>query len=117
MIRQSNEKRKVIFIDELSWMDTQNSDLMAATENFWNSFASAREDQVINLCEMKYSGSEYTVTEKVDRSIRNKINDLVLSTGTKYAIYPTLITTYGLVGNSYAENIQSVITLDDLFAI
>lgn len=75
-----------------------------------------RKDQVINLCEMKYSGSEYTVTEKVDRSIRNKINDLVLLTGTKYAIYPTLITTYGLVNNSYAENIQSVITLDDLFA-
>ena len=76
-----------------------------------------RKDQVINLCEMKYSGSEYTVTEKVDRSIRNKINDLVLMTGTKYAVYPTLVTTYGLVGNSYAKNIQSVITLDDLFAM
>lgn len=74
-----------------------------------------RKDQVINLCEMKYSGSEYTVTEKVNRNIQNKINDLVLLTGTKYAIYPTLVTTYGLVNNSYAENIQSVITLDDLF--
>ncbi len=74
-----------------------------------------RKDQVINLCEIKYSGSEYTITEKVDRSIRNKINDLVNITGTKYAIYPTLITTYGVVNNSYAENIQSVITLDDLF--
>lgn len=74
-----------------------------------------RKDQVINLCEIKYSGSEYTITEKVDRSIRNKINDLVLQTRTKYAIYPTLITTYGLVDNSYAEIIQSVITLDDLF--
>ncbi|MGN0336798.1 MAG: ATP-binding protein [Lachnospiraceae bacterium] len=75
-----------------------------------------RKDQVINLCEMKYSGSEYTITEKVDRSIRNKINDLVLKTGTKYAIYPTLITTYGMVDNSYAKNVQSVIVLDDLFA-
>lgn len=74
-----------------------------------------RKDQVINLCEMKYSGSEYAVTERTDRSIRNKINDLVKLTGTKYAIYPTLITTYGLVENSYAKNIQSVITLDDLF--
>lgn len=75
-----------------------------------------RKDQVINLCEMKYSGSEYTVTEKVDRSIRHKISDLVRLTGTKYAIYPTLITTYGVVANSYSENLQSVITLDDLFA-
>ena len=75
-----------------------------------------RKDQVINLCEMKYSGSEFTITAKMDRNIRNKINDLVVETGTKYAIYPTLITTYGLVENSYSENIQSVITLDDLFA-
>ena len=74
-----------------------------------------RKDQVINLCEMKYSGSEFAITENVDRSIRNKMHDLVLQTGTKYAIYPTLITTYGLVDNSYAANIQSVIVLDDLF--
>lgn len=74
-----------------------------------------RKDQVINLCEMKYSGSEYTITEKVDKSIRNKINDLRVLTNTKYAIYPTIITTYGLVNNSYSDSIQSVITLDDLF--
>lgn len=75
----------------------------------------ARKDQVINLCEMKYSGSEYTITEKVERGIRNKIHDLTLLTGTKYAIYPTLITTYGLVPNSYSECVQSVVTLKDLF--
>jgi hypothetical protein len=75
-----------------------------------------RKDQVINLCEIKYSGSEYMLTEKVDRSIRNKISDFILSTGTKYAVHPTLITTYGLVENAYSDNIQSVITLEDLFA-
>ena len=74
-----------------------------------------RKDQVINLCEMKYSGSEYTVSGEDDESIRNKIADLIKVTGTKYAIYPTLITTYGMVDNSYAGIIQSVITLDDLF--
>jgi hypothetical protein len=75
-----------------------------------------RKDQVINLCEIKYSGSEYIITEKVDKSIRNKTSDFILSTGTKYAVHPTLITTYGLVENSYSDNIQSVITLEDLFA-
>lgn len=74
-----------------------------------------RKDQVINLCEMKYSQSEYTITEKVDRNIRNKISDLVTVSGTKYAIYPTLITTYGLVENSYSQEVQSVVTMDDLF--
>ena len=76
----------------------------------------ARKDQVINLCEMKYSQSEYTITEKVDRSIRNKISDLRVVSGTKYAIYPTLITTYGLVENSYSQELQSVVTMDDLFS-
>ena len=74
-----------------------------------------RKDQVINLCEMKYSQSEYTITEKVDRKIRNKINDLITVSGTKYAIYPTIITTYGLVENSYSQEVQSVVTMDDLF--
>lgn len=74
-----------------------------------------RKDQVINLCEMKYSQSEYTITEKVDRNIRNKISDLITVSRTRYAIYPTLITTYGLVENSYSQEIQSVVTIDDLF--
>ena len=37
-------------------------------------------------------------------------------TGTRYAVYPTLLTMYGLVENSYAANIRSVVVLDDLFA-
>ncbi len=74
-----------------------------------------RKDQVINLCEMKYSDSEYTITESVDADIRKKISDFKLITKTKYAIYPTLVTTYGMVNNSYSGNIQSLITMDDLF--
>lgn len=75
-----------------------------------------RRDQVINLCEMKYCGTEYTITEKVEKSIRNKISDLVAATGTRWAIYPTLLTTYGVVNNAYAGSVQSVITLEDLFS-
>ena len=74
-----------------------------------------RKDQVINLCEMKYSNTEYTITEKTDRSIRHKISDLIISTGTRYAIYPTLVTTYGITDNAWSSNMQSVITVDDLF--
>ena len=74
-----------------------------------------RKDQVINLCEMKYSDTEYTIKKETDESIRKKISDLRNGTKTKFAIFPTIITTYGLVENSYSLNIQSVITLDDLF--
>ncbi|MBQ9014796.1 MAG: ATP-binding protein [Firmicutes bacterium] len=75
----------------------------------------ARKDQVINLCEMKYSGTEYTITSAAARSIRHKISDLRTGTGTKYAIHPTLVTTFGLVDNTHADLIQSVVTMEDLF--
>ncbi len=74
-----------------------------------------RKDQVINLCEMKYSNSEYAVTEKTTQSINRKISDFCKLTSTKYAIFPTLLTTYGIVDNSYSGYFQSVITLNDLF--
>ena len=76
-----------------------------------------RRDNVINLCEMKYSNSKYTMSAADDRSIRNKIHDLTTATGTKHAIFPTLVTTYGLVSNSCSGNIQSVVTMDSLFAL
>lgn len=64
---------------------------------------------------MKYSLCEYTIKEKTDADIRKKISDLRTVTNTKYAIFPTLITTYGLTQNGYALNIQDVVTLKDLF--
>ena len=75
----------------------------------------ARRDGVINLCEMKYSQSEYMITLKDDQSFRRKVSDFLTVTGAKYAVYPTLVTTYGLVDNSYSMNVQSVITMDNLF--
>ena len=74
-----------------------------------------RDDQIINLCEMKYYGTEYTISAKDDEDIRKRINDLTKVTKTKHAIYPTVITSYGLVQNGYASNVQAVITSDDLF--
>lgn len=74
-----------------------------------------RRDQVINLCEIKYSNSQYIINKETDLKIRNKVNDFLLSSKTKYAIMPTLITTYGLVENSYSSNISYVVTMGDLF--
>jgi uncharacterized protein len=43
-------KKKVIFIDELPWLDTPNSDFIMALEHFWNTWASARKDIVLVVC-------------------------------------------------------------------
>ena len=45
-----SEEKKVIFIDELPWMDTVRSNLLSALEHFWNGWASARKDIVLIVC-------------------------------------------------------------------
>ncbi|MDR1832866.1 MAG: AAA family ATPase [Fusobacteriaceae bacterium] len=42
--------RKVIFIDEMPWLDTRASGFLSALEYFWNSFASARPDVFLIAC-------------------------------------------------------------------
>ena len=41
--------KKVIFIDELPWMDTPKGNLIGALENFWNGWATARREKDIVL--------------------------------------------------------------------
>lgn len=50
LIDKSVEKKKVVFIDELPWMDTHASGLIPALEHFWNSWASARKDVCLIIC-------------------------------------------------------------------
>ena len=75
-----------------------------------------RKDQIINLCEMKYSETDFYADAAFDRAQKIKISDFQKKTATKYAVHPTLITTYGLTNNAYSGEIQSVITADELFA-
>ncbi len=44
------EGKKVIFLDELPWLDTNKSDFMSSLEHFWNSWASARKDIMLVVC-------------------------------------------------------------------
>ena len=44
------EGNKVIFIDELPWMETAKSGFIAALENFWNSWAALRSDIKLIVC-------------------------------------------------------------------
>lgn len=50
LIDMSSEKRKIIFLDELPWMDAVNSKFVQALENFWNGWASARKDILLIVC-------------------------------------------------------------------
>lgn len=50
LIEKSKLDRKVVFIDELPWLDTAKSDFIAALEHFWNSWANARKDIILVVC-------------------------------------------------------------------
>lgn len=42
--------KKVVFFDEMPWMDTPKSDFVSALENFWNGWANMRDDIVLVAC-------------------------------------------------------------------
>lgn len=50
LIISSRQKRKIVFLDELPWMDAPNSKFLSAFEHFWNGWASARKDILLIVC-------------------------------------------------------------------
>lgn len=50
LLSKSRSTRKVIFLDEVPWIDTPRSDFVKALEHFWNSWASARNDITLIVC-------------------------------------------------------------------
>jgi AAA+ ATPase superfamily predicted ATPase len=73
-----------------------------------------RNDNVVNLCEMKYASEPYTIDKKQDLALRNKIGLFKNETKTRSAVHLTFVTPYGLVHNAYASVAQSEITMDEL---
>lgn len=43
-------EQKILFFDELPWLDTVKSDFVSALEHFWNNWASARQDIKLITC-------------------------------------------------------------------
>lgn len=74
-----------------------------------------RDDNVINVCEMKFSQGEYELTEKYDLALRNKIVTFQTITKTRKGVSLVMITSYGLKRNAWANGVQRQITMDDLF--
>lgn len=50
LLDQRQNAKKLVFIDELPWMDTAKSNFVSALEFFWNNWASARHDVVLVVC-------------------------------------------------------------------
>jgi len=75
-----------------------------------------RNDQVINLCEMKYSLSEYAIDAEYEQKLRNKKSAFIDATNTRKAVHLTMVTTFGIKTNVHSGIVQNEVKLDDLFA-
>lgn len=91
-LTQAPAGKKVIFIDELPWMETPKSNLIGALEHFWNGWATGRpeKDIVLIVCGSAtswithhllkdYQGLRGRITEKI------KVNPFTLAECEQYA--------------------------------
>ena len=124
VIRRSDAPKKVVFIDEMPWMDTPKSGFVSALENFWNGWASARKDVLLIVC----GSATSWIIKKILRNrggLHNRVDELARmqrrrrvftdETGTRKAVHLTLVVSPELKKNAYANDIQSTVTMDDLF--
>ena len=75
----------------------------------------SRKDNVINMCEIKFYGGEFTVNKEYYQKLLRRQELLMEAVSPKVSIRSTLITTYGLEHNEYSGVFTNVILLDDLF--
>lgn len=74
-----------------------------------------RNDNVINLCEIKYYNGEFAIDKSYSEALRQKITSFKMATKTKKSVRLTMITAHGLRKNKYSGEVNSEITMDDLF--
>lgn len=75
-----------------------------------------RNDQIINLFEIKFYNTEFTLSEADARTLRNQMHIFKQITGTKKHLMMTLITTFGIQHNKHSLGlIEQTLTMDALF--
>ncbi len=75
----------------------------------------SRNDNVIDLCELKFYSSQFSVDKDYFVKINERTNSLLEKINKKYSVSNILITTYGLKKNMYSSVFANVLTIDDLF--
>ncbi len=73
-----------------------------------------REDNVINLCEIKFWNDVHNITKDIEDKLRRKMESFRMMTGTKKSLRMTIITPHGVITGDNSI-IANQVTLDDLF--
>ena len=75
----------------------------------------SRNDNVVNMCEIKYYSNKFTVDKEYYQVLLHRQGILSKEVSPKVSVHTTLITTFGLAYNEYSGIFSNVITMDDLF--
>jgi len=74
-----------------------------------------RKDDAITICEIKYSEDVFVITKDYMEKLQKKLTVFKDRTNTEKQLFLSIVATKGLRNNFYAEEINSVVTLDDFF--
>ena len=74
-----------------------------------------RDDGLTNICEEKYTDTEFSVSAEYEKALLKKMNIFRVETKTKNALKLVMICAENLSGKANTEHITRVLTLDDLF--
>lgn len=75
-----------------------------------------RQDQVINVCDIKYALQPYVISKAYARQLHERLMLFRQQTKTRKALHLTMVTTHGIEQNINSAEVQSQVTMDDLFA-
>jgi len=73
----SQSDKKVIFLDEISWMGMSNSGFVSALDHFWNRWISSRDDVLLIICG---SATSWIIDNIVNNTggLHNRLTDQIL---------------------------------------
>lgn len=74
-----------------------------------------RNDNVVNLCEMKFASAPYTISKEEEQHLRHRIESLKATLSPKQSIHLTMITTYGVAYGKHGGIVQKEVKMEDLF--
>lgn len=74
-----------------------------------------RSDNVVTICEVKYSKGDYLLKKSEYEKVLNRISTFDDEKKGRKAIQPVAITTYGIKQNEYSDVFYKTLTMDDLF--
>ena len=74
-----------------------------------------RSDNVMNLCELKYSKDEYAISRKYKETIMKRASCFRHRVKTKKALRCTFVTTHGVKKNDHCDIVDDYVEVKDLF--